>query len=55
LGVRWDFDFGCIDDCPESQTSCCRSYTSLVEGAKVSDELTTTRDGKSAAGNLRIG
>jgi hypothetical protein len=25
-GVRWDFDFGCIDAiCPESQTSCCRS------------------------------
>ena len=30
-------------------------YTSLVEGAKVSYELTTTRDGKSAAHNLRIG
>jgi cold shock protein len=29
-------------------------YTSLAEGAKVSYELVTRRDGKSAADNLRI-
>ena len=30
-------------------------YTSLAEGAKVSYELVTKRDGKTAADNLRIG
>ena len=30
-------------------------YTSLAEGVKVSYELVTNRDGKQAAGNLRLG
>ena len=30
-------------------------YTSLAEGVKVSYELATNRDGKQAAGNLRLG
>jgi CspA family cold shock protein len=30
-------------------------YTSLVEGAKVSYELATNRNGKQAAENLRLG
>ncbi len=30
-------------------------YTGLAEGAKVSYELVTTRNGKTAAENLRIG
>ena len=30
-------------------------YTSLAEGAKVSYELVTKRDGKTTADNLRIG
>ena len=30
-------------------------YTSLAEGAKISYELATTRNGKTAAENLRIG
>ena len=30
-------------------------YTSLVDGAKISYEVVTTRTGKTAAENLRIG
>jgi CspA family cold shock protein len=30
-------------------------YTGLIEGAKISYELVTTRAGKTAAENLRIG